>query len=163
MSATADKFNVDIIKVLEICRDVELVSAELYNYFAEIFSEHEELAALWRKTAQEEESHAQQFVLALKMRREPLVEAVVMAGSRAEHALNIVKSLYDVVRKNKPTMLEALRAAIKLEQGLAPFHMSTVASFVQESHKELFSAMMLADTEHVEALEKFSRRFSSAG
>ena len=163
MSAAVGNFNVDIIKVLEICRDVELVSAELYNYFAEIFSEHEELAALWRKTAWEEESHAQQFALALKMRREPLVEAVAMAGRRAEHALNIVKSLNDVVRKNKPTMLEALRAAIKLEQGLAAFHMSTVASFVHESHKELFSAMMLADTDHVEALEKFSRRLSSAG
>ncbi len=157
----AGKIDMDTVKVLEICRDVELVSAELYNYFAEIFSDHAEMAELWRKTAREEEGHAMQFILALKMRREPLVAALAIDGSKAENALKIVKSLSAVMRKNKPSMLEALSAAIKLEKGLADFHMTSVASFVHENHRKLFSAMMLADREHLEALEKFYQRLAS--
>jgi rubrerythrin len=154
------KNSADIIKVLEICRDIEAASAELYSYFAEIYSDHQEMAALWRKTAKEEEDHAKQFVLALKMRREPFVEALVVDGSKAENALKIVRSLNDKARKSQPGMLEALRAAIKLEKGLADFHMTTAVHFVQESQKQLFLALMKADNEHVEALEKFYQRFS---
>jgi predicted class III extradiol MEMO1 family dioxygenase len=114
MGIDAGKNSADIVKVLELCRDVEAASAELYKYFAEIYSDHPELAALWRKTAKEEEDHAKQFVLALKMRREPFIDAIVIDGSKAENALKIVRSLNDMARKSPPGMLEALRAAIKL-------------------------------------------------
>jgi rubrerythrin len=158
MGIDAGKNSADIVKVLELCRDVEAASAELYKYFAEIYSDHPELAALWRKTAKEEEDHAKQFVLALKMRREPFIDAIVIDGSKAENALKIVRSLNDMARKSPPGMLEALRAAIKLEKGLADFHMSTAVHFVQENQKQLFLALMRADNEHVEALEKFYQR-----
>jgi len=40
------------------------------------------------------------------------------------------------------------------------FHMATAVHFVQESHKQLFLAMMKADNEHLEALEKLYQRLS---
>lgn len=162
MVADAVKPNTEIVKVLEICRDIELASAELYKYFAEIFCDHEEMAALWRKTAKEEENHAMQFVLALKMRRERLVDTLAIDGSKAENVLNIVNSFSAAMRKNKPSMLVALRTAIKLEKGLVAFHMSTVACFVEESYKQLFVALMKADRNHIEALEEFYQQLAHA-
>lgn len=156
------KTNTEVVKVLEICRDIELASAELYRYFSEIFSDHEAMAALWHKTAMEEDSHAMQFIMAIKMRKEAMIDTLAIDVSRAENTLKIVKSLNTVVRKNKPSMLDALQAAIKMEKGLVGFHMATVAHFVHESHKKLFSAMMKADNEHIEALENFYQKLSAA-
>jgi len=162
MVADVVKTNAEVVKVLEICRDIELASGELYRYFAEIFSGHEAMAALWRKTATEEDNHAMQFVLAIKMRKETIIDTLSLDISRAENTLKVVKSLTDLVRKNKPSMHEALQAAIKMEKGLVGFHMATVAHFVHESHKKLFTAMMKADNEHIEALEKFYQRLAAA-
>lgn len=161
MVADGVNTNTEVVKVLEICRDIELASAELYRYFAEIFSDHEAMAALWRKTAIEEDNHAMQFIMAIKMRKETIVDTLTIDIRQAENALKIVTSLNDVVRKNKPSMLEALQVAIKMEKGLVGFHLATMGHFVQESHKKLFTAMMKADNEHVEALEKFYQRLSA--
>lgn len=160
MAADEVRVNMEIEKFLEVCRNIELVNAELYQYFAEIFSSHPELAALWHKTAQEEENHARQFVLAIKMRKETIVDSFVIDGSKAENTLDIVKSYYNTVKNTPPSMLEALSVAIKIEKGLASFHLVNSVHFVQESHKKLFSAMMAADQEHLEALQKFHLRIA---
>lgn len=152
------KIDGEIVKVLEICRDIELTSAELYEYFAKIFSDHEEMAALWDKTAQEEENHAKQFILAISMRRDQIVDALFIDSSTAENTLSFVKAIYDVVRVNKPSMLEALSSAITLEVNLSKFHMTTAVHFVEKSQRQLFAAMMKADKNHIEALREFHQR-----
>ena len=158
----ANAVNGETVKVLEICRDIELANAELYRYFAGIFRDHAEMAALWHKTAQEEENHAKQFVLAIAMRREQLVDALAIDSNTAENTLNFIKGIYDMVRVNKPSMLEALRSAITLEVNLGKFHMTTAVHFVEKSHRQLFAAMMKADKDHVEALREFYQRLLTA-
>ena len=158
MNNDAGKVDPEMISVLEICRDVELSCAKLYRYFAEIFSSHQEMAELWRKTVREEENHARQFVLAIKLCDEQIIDTLSLDGSTAKNMLNVVKSMHDEARKNKPSILDSLRTAIKLEEDLALFHMTTAANFVAESHKKLFSAMMNADKNHVEELREFYQR-----
>jgi rubrerythrin len=158
MDNDAGKVDTEMIRVLEICRDIELSCAKLYRYFAEIFSSHQEMAELWRKTVKEEENHARQFVLAIKLCNEQIIDTLSLDGSTAKNMLSVVKSMHDEARKNKPSMLDSLRTAIKLEEDLAAFHMTTVANFVGESHKKLFSAMMSADKGHVEELREFYQR-----
>lgn len=159
MDNDAVKVDMEMIGVLGICRDVELACAKLYKNFAEIFSSHPEMAELWRKTAREEENHALQFVLAINLcREEMIVDSLSMDGSTAKNMRNIVKSMGDEARNNKPGMLDSLRTAIKLEEDLATFHMTTAVNFVEESHKKLFSAMMKADRKHLEELQEFYAR-----
>ena len=55
--------------LLEKCREIELLSRDLYNCFAESYTENPEAVHLWRKTACEEQNHADQFTLALKLRK----------------------------------------------------------------------------------------------
>jgi len=162
MVANSAKIDGEIVRVLEVCRDIELSSAELYKYFAKIFCDHEEMAALWYKTAQEEENHAKQFILAITMRREQLVESLVIDSGTAESTLNFVRAIYDVVRVNKPSMLEALSSAITLEVNLSKFHMTTAVHFVEKTHRQLFAAMLKADKNHIEALREFHQRLLMA-
>ena len=158
MAVDSPKTNMEIVKVLEICRDVELANAALYHYFAEIFSSDNEVAALWNKTALEEENHARQFVLGIKMRKEQIVEALSIDGSKAKDLLNFVKSLSAQMRTSPPDKVEALRIAINLEERLAGFHMTTVSGFADNNLKKLFTAMMKTDDHHVEKLHEMHRR-----
>lgn len=162
MVDASGKKNLEAGRVLEICRDIESVNAQLYDYFAEIFSEDQEISELWRKTAREEENHARQFVLALKMRREQMVDTLYVDGSTAENTLSLVRAIYEEVRISRPTLIDALKSAITLEANLGKFHMTTVGHFVEESHKKLFSAMMKADKRHVEALKECYQRLLAA-
>lgn len=57
------------VRILDICRDIELLNEQLYRYFADLFQENEEIATLWRKTANEEANHAQLFELAIRIKK----------------------------------------------------------------------------------------------
>jgi rubrerythrin len=161
MSANSSKVSLDLVKVLEICRDVELTNAALYHYFAEIFSSDPEVAALWRKTAGEEENHAKQFVLGIKMRKEKIVDSLSIDGTKAKEMLDFVRVLSAEVRTSPPDKVEALRIAIDLEEKLTGFHMTTVSDFTDSNLKKLFTAMMKTDDHHVEKLHVMHRRLLS--
>jgi len=145
---------VEVLRILEICREIELQCAGIYHYYAEIFSDSRNMAELWEKTAQEEENHAYQFGLAINLRRQGLVQSVSIDQNMAETILNKLISLYEEVRRNRPGIADALRLAIEVEEKLSEYHLSTMALFQEESHRKLFEAMMKNDHDHVDALKK---------
>src|SRR6185369_4972947 len=79
---------VDIVRILEICRDVEVYVSELYYFFEESFRDTPDMGRLWKKTAMEEEDHAKQFVLAINLRKQDLVHDVSIDQESAEAVLN---------------------------------------------------------------------------
>jgi rubrerythrin len=127
--------------------------AKIYFCYFEEFKQYEQLAEIWRKTAQEEENHALQFRMALNVRT-GLVESTPVDLFRVANVLNALKALLKRIRESPPTPLEALRSAINLERQLADFHLDCLASFKSDSHKKMFQAMMQADKDHLEVLEK---------
>lgn len=145
--------NIDTIKVLDACHEMEKTMAKIYFHYFETFKQHKQLAELWYKTAQEEENHALQFKLALKI-KVGLVEGAKIDLYKVMSSLNTVKSILDSVTASPPGPLDALRSAIKLERQLAEFHIDCLAFFEESSHREMFRAMMKADKGHVQLLEK---------
>lgn len=153
MTTNINNAYIQLVKVLEDCRDIEFCCAELYKFYADHFKSIPEISELWRKTAFEEENHAEQFTLAIKLQRQGAIEYVMMDPFKAANALNIVKSICDNVKKTKPNLEDALRSAIKLELKLSEFHTVAVASFADESFKKMFTAMMKADDYHLTKLQ----------
>jgi rubrerythrin len=139
----------DIIRIMEICRDIELSCAGLYHYYAEIFNDTPAVADMWKKTAHEEENHSYQFVLAINLRNKGVIEHVSIDQFHAESTLKRVTLLNETVRRDKPGLADALRTAIELEEKLAEFHAEAMASFTDESFRNMFSAMMKADNYHL--------------
>jgi rubrerythrin len=162
MQSAATANVVDIVRIMELCRDIEMYNAELYKFYAEIFSADEEISKLWSKTALEEESHMNQIVMAIGMREQWHVASVKVDIFRAENTLRMVKSIYDGVRLNRPSLIDALRSAIKLEHNLDTFHMSNVATFKDGNLNELFKSLMNADREHIGMLESLYRKTLAA-
>ncbi len=144
----------DVLRILEICREIEECIAALYHYYADIFKDAPDISQLWEKTAREEENHANQFTLAITLYRQRVVQAVKTDLHTAETILNKLKSIYETVKQSRPTIADALRSAIKLEEKLEEYHMSSLAHFQDESYKKLFDAMMKNDQGHIVALER---------
>lgn len=138
--------------LLEKCRDIELLCKELYEYFAEIYSDNESASSLWSKTSKEEENHAAQFTLALRLRKS-LPCMVVIDAARVESVLFQLRSVIVRVKAAPPKLVDALCSAVKLERCLADFHLNCVAIFEDDSYRKMFNAMMAHDQNHIESLQ----------
>ena len=151
----------DIERILETCIEIEQCNADLYRYFARIFADFPGMAKLWEKTAQEEDNHANQFILAIKLRKLKVIDDVASDIINAGSFLTLVKSISEGVKIIKPGRIDALVTALDLEEKLAAFHANGVAHFVDESYKKLFTAMMKADRNHIVLLQKAYQKLTA--
>lgn len=139
-------------KLLEKCREIELLCKELYEYFITLYADNEEAVQLWRKTANEEQNHADQFSFALKLRKD-LPCIVTVNPKKIESIISQLKIVIEKVRKTPPTFKDALSSAIKMENYLAEFHLGCVVLFEDQSYKNMFNAMMACDQGHIASLQ----------
>ena len=140
------------IYILEKCQRIELLSRKLYEFFADIYSDNPEINALWLKTAAEEQNHADQFSMALKMRKN-LSITLNIDKQKADFVINQLLKLIEKFELTPPVITDALSASIKLENYLADFHLVCVASFEDNTFKKMFQAMMAGDQQHIASLQ----------
>ena len=140
-------------RLFETCRKIEMKNVELYRFFSRLHENNPRLSALWEKTAQEEENHAKQFHLALKMKK-TAVTGLNVSIEKAEAALAKVEGILRMAKISKPGAREALELAVELEEFYIQFHVNVVAEFSDPSYRQLFDAMMAADHDHVQELKE---------
>jgi rubrerythrin len=139
--------------LLENCIQIERTVGQIYGIFMSQQSSCPDYASLWEKTAQEENNHEQQFILAKRL-------ACCMKTDTADSAqpsIELVKKLVELKARVAEIPLspsESLRLAINLEEKLAAFHMSQMHIFSDESTNKLFKSMMNNDNDHLESLKK---------
>jgi rubrerythrin len=139
--------------VLEVCKNVELACAELYHYFADLFKDDRDSLLLWLKTAMEEENHAKLFALIGKLRRNNIIKSIQVDLVEVEVNLLYVRSLIERVKKDPPTLGEALLMAIDLEKKLDGFLMGNIIDFSDASYEKSFLAITNSDSRHIETLQ----------
>lgn len=150
---------VDDFRILDICRDIELLNEQLYLFFASLFSNNMELAELWKKTANEEANHAQQFDFAIR-NNEEMLESVSIDAWTVGTAFKFVRTLLESAKKSPPSVADALKMGVMLEERLASLHLECIAGFTEESIKKLFRAMMANDNRHMESLLEAHKKYS---
>jgi rubrerythrin len=138
-------------RVLETCRRVEECAARLYHSLARVHREDVAVSALWTKTGREEENHANQVAMVIRLRLSASV--VKVERGKAERALAMVEALIEGAERTPPSVGQALEEAITLEKTLAQFHAEYAVEFAEPTYQELFRSMMAADRDHIGALE----------
>jgi len=146
--------------LLEKCRTIELLNKELYTRFAETYTDSPEAVYLWRKTATEEENHAEQFTLALKLKKGLQLHSTI-ALDTADKLITRLRNVIEGLPAKTLSLIDALEFAIKLEQYLVKFHLSCVATFSDASFQNLFNAMMASDQGHIAAIEAFHKKVAA--
>lgn len=153
------------LKALEKCRDIELLCGDIYSYFAEVFSEDREIQLLWRKTAVEEQNHADQFALAIKLRRGISCQ-VILDAAQADYKISQLQKYLSMIRISPPSLIEALESALKLEESITKFHLENIVLFEDPGLRKMFVAIKASDDRHIESLqvacEKVRSRMNSA-
>lgn len=140
--------------LLEKCRKIEMYCAELYQYFTGLFSDNEQAAALFSKTALEEEGHAEQFTFALKLKKQ-LPCMVVADIKRVDSIVSQLQEVISRVKVSPPTLVSALTSSIKLEKHLYEFHVHMVVMFENQQNMKMFQAMMNHDQDHIGSLQAY--------
>lgn len=143
----------DLSYVLSMCAGIEKVRGETYDHLAHSYRFDEEISALFRKTANEERNHEQQFLFALRKFPAVITCTTVSPGQvkifaeRAQNYLQLIKS-------RVPGIAEALSMAVRWEEEFRRFHMDAGVTFEDPALKNLFVAMMAADEDHIRSLRK---------
>lgn len=145
------KLSMDEIKVLDLFASIEMKCADLYRQFEVLYADLPEIALLWRKTAEEEDNHAQHFKLASRLKGRGM-EGVMVDGVQGTIILQTIDTYLNKIQQSHPSPTEALSFAIQLEESLFEYHMSTVVHFIDPELSKLFKAMMGNDRGHVTML-----------
>lgn len=138
--------------VLDRCALIELKCAELYRHFERVHADIPEMAALWRKSALEEDNHAEQFKFAERLKGAGM-EGVKSDISRIDTILQTLESYLDKIAHSQPTPIEGLQFAIHLEEVLSEYHMTNVVEFADNDLARLFKSMMDHDKGHIDSLK----------
>lgn len=154
MNKTSDCHDKDRVWLLfDICRDIEGYFADLYHFYSNYFNDNVDIALMWKKTAHDEENHQNQFAMVRRMMSDIQCTANVDIDTAVEVRDKVAK-LVKSVTEQPPDLATALKQSIELEEKLSVFHAGTVVCFADPSLKQLFSAMMDSDQEHVETLRR---------
>jgi rubrerythrin len=143
-----DDATIKMMKMLDACEDVENAAASIYHFYADYFRSDVKVAKTWRMTALEEENHARQVCMAKKMLKSiswVSIDAWRQVFSIQKH----IHALSDWVRKNPPTLEEALQTSIVLEEKMDHLHMMNSVMMVEKSGNAMFVAMMKEDQDHL--------------
>lgn len=155
----AIKLDFKSLNLLELCADIEIKFAELYRFFAELFIENPEISALWNKTANEEDNHAEQFKLAVRLRGAGM-ETVKVDPSKITYIIEKLNTFLPKFKESNPTLAQALMFAIQLEEKLSDYHMSILVDFADNDLAKLFKAMANNDIGHIDMLHQALKEIS---
>lgn len=153
MATKASSLPMEGMLVLDKCALIESKCAEVYRLFAELHPELPELAALWKKTALEEEHHCLQFQMLSRMKGEGIT-GLTTDIAKVTEVLKKLEALFDQVQNSKLSAIDTLKLGIKLENYLSEFHSTSVIICADPDMRHLLSAMMNIDLDHVARLEK---------
>lgn len=140
----AYKMDIAVAQVLTVCEKTEFACADIYHFFANQFKEEREIFYIWLKSALERENRARLFALVGKLRLDDVIEGALLDLDQAQAILNQVRELEAKVKKEPPTVREALEMAMELERMLDVISMEKVVQFT-ESYQKWFLAIMNRD------------------
>jgi rubrerythrin len=141
----------EVLEVLTACRGLELAMAGLYEELASLHSHAPSMVRLWRKTAREELNHAAQFNLALDAMSDEIFASIGDASSLVG-IRRAIENTVEEFRLRRPSVREALVAAIDFEVLMNELHADQILVFHDPRCRRLFEAMMAADNGHVDSL-----------
>ncbi len=153
---------IDTINFLERCAAIERLRADTYDLLARAYSNNQKIYDLFSKTAEEERNHERQFLLARRS-LVPSISAVLVNGDQLDKFADFAEEAFRDLRKELPTIEEALKMAILSETAFRQFHMDTAVIFEDSSLSQLFEAMMDGDEYHVESLKQAHAEYTGHG
>ena len=125
---TTSKLSLSEKDILTTCAEVEQAVATLYRCFAKLYAENPAAVALFHKTANEEDDHANQFMMACRMQGVGM-KCVKVDAEQINTILEKLKRTIESIQTNPPDLKKALEFSVNLEVALGQYHMNAIVEF----------------------------------
>lgn len=139
-------------KHLNVCIRIEETAGKIYRKMAI----SARLSVPARQTvlelADDEEDHANQLRLALRLPENVFVTAAPTTGQGAQELLKQAEQILSKVSHIEVDDQQAISIGIELEKKFRQVHLANSYDFKKRDLKEMFAAMALADAEHCQRL-----------
>lgn len=129
------------LKVLDVCRQIHSYAEEFYQHLAEIHRDQHSIARIWGLLAVDKCNHSDTFKMANRLKGEGISE-ISMPSETATALLAKMKSIPEGVRSSTPSVLEALRFAIKMEENLTRVHFCHVVRFYSQQDMDMLASSL---------------------
>ncbi len=146
-------------KFLNICAEVEETVAQIYHEFASNPQSDAALVRIWKDLAKEEEAHAQQLKLAMRLPVKHVFNGLSKGTPSPEELHQVALDLLKKARGGEMGLLDMLKSAVLLEKEFRKVHATCSLQFKDESLKATFTALAKADADHLAALDDYLTKF----
>lgn len=131
----------EMLKVLDICQQIHKHAEEFYLYLAGIHREHCEIARIWGLMAIDKCNHADTYNMANRLKGEGISE-IRISPETATNILIKMKALPKGGNRNPPSVVDALRFTVKMEENLSRVHFLNVVKFLKEQDTALMASSL---------------------
>ncbi len=144
-----------MFRFLNKCAQIEENTALIYHEFANNKKCDPDLAAIWLRMARDEENHAQQLKLAIRLLRDDIADLVKDGGVNPDEMNGLAKSVLGKARNENYELLDMLNDAVVLEDSFRNIHATCALEFKDPSLLATFKRLAQADEVHVEGLNTY--------
>lgn len=150
----------DIIKALDIIEKLELKLSELYDYFYKLFLDNKEISGLFFKLSIEEKGHADlvRFQRRIVIKNKDLIKDIdIDLDTTFIH--NIISKADSILKSSsKPTIEDALKLAIELENDSGEYHYKNFIKYKDHAFSLLLENLNKNDEDHIEQIKEIANK-----
>jgi rubrerythrin len=130
------KWPLETLNILGTCQHIHKYAEEFYQYLTEVHHDNLEIARMWGLCAIDKCNHSDTFKMAYRLKGEGISD-IALSAERATNILNKMKTIPKGNACTPPSVVDALRFAIKMEENLSRVHISHVVTFYSEQDTTL--------------------------
>jgi hypothetical protein len=123
-----EKIHTDQLIVLEICQHIHKLAEEFYQYLAGIHQAHPEISRMWGLLAIDKCNHSDTFKMATRLKGQG-ISAINVSSEAAANILTKMKAIPKNERQHTPSVVDALRFAVTMEENLNSIYFMNVVKF----------------------------------
>ena len=131
---------------LDLCMEIEMLCADLYNNYSKMYSDIPEASSLWKKAALGKENLRKQYTLLLRLMNEIEFDVSMDSLKKADFIKLKLLRLIAQSKNSKPELWTTFSNAVEIENSLADMHDHPSLNFREESMQKL--SRVLGEAEH---------------
>lgn len=148
-----------MVKFLNKCAEIELQAAQIYFVFSANPNCDQTLAKIWGTMARDEENHAAQLRLAMRLPMNESFEKLKEGIADPDELFQVARQIESRARGSVLSVLEMLKTAVVLEREFRKLHATYVLTFKDPKLLDVFQRLARADEQHVGELQEYIKLF----
>jgi rubrerythrin len=139
------------LRILDICQHIFKQAESFYQHLIELHQDQGEIARTWGLLAVDKCNHSDTYKMATRLRGQGIRD-ICASPDEASMLLSKMKTIPKMINDKQPSVTEALRFVISMEEKLNSVHFRHVVSFFSDSDMQLMSSSLKSSSAIVHEL-----------